>query len=121
LYEAVSKSFRTGLLEREPQMLQLSATKCSYIAILWISLVSFAAITLCAAFQRVFVVVYFVNRLESGNFWIHLRIHHSSSNEPIVTLPWRYLNNTRQPVYISVVWICNTLRQRCMQCLVNEN
>jgi hypothetical protein len=30
----VSKSFRTGRLERELQMVQLSATRCSFIAIL---------------------------------------------------------------------------------------
>jgi hypothetical protein len=43
-------------------MIQLSATRCSCIAILWVSLVSFAAITLCVASQRVFtvIVVYFV-------------------------------------------------------------
>jgi hypothetical protein len=42
-------------------MVQLSATRCSCIAILWVSLVSFAAITLCVASQRVFIaVVYFV-------------------------------------------------------------
>jgi hypothetical protein len=34
--------------------------RCSCIAILWISLVSFATITLCVAAQRVFIVVYFV-------------------------------------------------------------
>jgi hypothetical protein len=33
-YEGVSKSFRTGRLERELQMVQLSATRCSCIAIL---------------------------------------------------------------------------------------
>jgi hypothetical protein len=33
-YEDVSRSFRTGRLERELQMIQLSATMCSYIAIL---------------------------------------------------------------------------------------
>jgi hypothetical protein len=33
-YEDVSKSFRTGLLERELQMVQLSATRCSCIAII---------------------------------------------------------------------------------------
>jgi hypothetical protein len=49
LYEAVSKSFRTGRLERELQMVQLSATRYSCIAILWVSLVCFAAITLCVA------------------------------------------------------------------------
>jgi hypothetical protein len=53
----VSKSFRTGLLERELQMVQPSATRCSCIAILWVSLVSFVAITLCVVSQRVFIVV----------------------------------------------------------------
>jgi hypothetical protein len=33
-YEDVYKSFRTGRLERELQMVQLSATRCSCIAIL---------------------------------------------------------------------------------------
>jgi hypothetical protein len=32
--------------------------------------VGFAAITLCVASQRVFIVVYFV-MIQSGNFWIH--------------------------------------------------
>jgi hypothetical protein len=38
-------------------MVQLSATRCSCMAVLWVSLVSFAAITLCVASHRVFVVV----------------------------------------------------------------
>jgi hypothetical protein len=60
-YEGVTKSLRTGHLEREIQMVQLSATRCSCVAILWVSLVSFAAITLCVASQRVFIaVVYFI-------------------------------------------------------------
>jgi hypothetical protein len=33
-YEVVSRTFRTGHPERELQMVQLSATRCSYIAIL---------------------------------------------------------------------------------------
>jgi len=33
-HEAVSKSLRTGRLERELQMVQLSAARCSFIAIL---------------------------------------------------------------------------------------
>jgi hypothetical protein len=33
-YEGVFKSFRTGLLERQLQMVQLCATRCSCIAIL---------------------------------------------------------------------------------------
>jgi hypothetical protein len=74
-YDRVSKSFRTGRLEWELQMIQLSATMCSCIAILWVSLVSFAAITLYITFQGVFIVVgiYFV-RAQSGNFWIHSHI-----------------------------------------------
>jgi hypothetical protein len=61
-YKGVSKSFRTGGLDRELQMVQISATRCSFIAILLVSLVSFAAITFCVASQRVFnvVSVYFV-------------------------------------------------------------
>jgi len=55
-YEGVSRSFRTGCLERKLQMVYLSATKCSYIAILWVSLVSFAAITLYVASQRVSIM-----------------------------------------------------------------
>jgi hypothetical protein len=34
LYEVVSKSFRTGRPERELQMVQLSAIRCSCIAVL---------------------------------------------------------------------------------------
>jgi hypothetical protein len=60
-YEGVSKSYRTGRLERELQIVQLYATRCSCIAVLWVSRVSFAAITLCITSQRVLiVVVYFV-------------------------------------------------------------
>jgi hypothetical protein len=61
-YEGVSKSVRIGRLEEELQMEQLSATRCSCIAILWVNLVRFAAINLCVASQRVFIiiVVYFV-------------------------------------------------------------
>jgi hypothetical protein len=57
MYEGVSKSYRTRRLEREPQMAQFSATRCSCIAILWISLVRFAAITLYIASQGLFIVV----------------------------------------------------------------
>jgi hypothetical protein len=46
----------------ELQMEQLSATRCSCITILWLSLVSFPAVTLCVASQRVIpkVSVHFV-------------------------------------------------------------
>jgi hypothetical protein len=70
-HDDVSKSFRTGRLERILQMVKLSATRCSCIAILSVSLVSFVAITLCVASRRVFVVVvvvvcFFIT--QSGNF-----------------------------------------------------
>jgi hypothetical protein len=55
----ISKSFRSGRPERKLQMIQLSATGCSCMAILWVSLASFAAVTLCVASELVFVV-YFV-------------------------------------------------------------
>jgi hypothetical protein len=73
-YEGVTKSFRTGRLERELQMVQLSATRRSCNAILCVSLGSFATITLCVASQRVFIAVgvYFVVT-QSGNFWIQPR------------------------------------------------
>jgi hypothetical protein len=51
-------------------MEQLSATRCSRIAILSVSLVSFATITLRVASQRVFVVVYFVSD-SVRKIWIH--------------------------------------------------
>jgi len=57
IYEGIPKSFRTGRVEQELQMVQLSATTCTCTAILWVSLVSFAAITLCVASQRAFIVV----------------------------------------------------------------
>jgi hypothetical protein len=74
LYDGVSISFRTGRLGRELQQIQLSATRCSCIAILWVSLVSFAAITLCVASQRVFIVIVYFVIDTVRNFWIQPRI-----------------------------------------------
>jgi hypothetical protein len=55
-------------------MVQLSATRCICIATLWVSLVSFAAITLCVATELMFIVVVYFVMTQSGNFWIHPRI-----------------------------------------------
>jgi hypothetical protein len=44
-------------MELELQMVQLSATRCSCVAVLRVSLVSFAAITLCVTSQRMFVII----------------------------------------------------------------
>jgi hypothetical protein len=62
-YEGVSKSFQTGCLEWELQTVQLSAMRCRCIAVLWDSLVSFTAITLCIASEWVFV--YFVDSVQN--------------------------------------------------------
>jgi hypothetical protein len=70
--DGVSKSFRTGRLEPELQMVQLSASRWSRITISWVSLVSFAGITLCVA-SRVFVVISLLT--QSGNCWIHPRTY----------------------------------------------
>jgi hypothetical protein len=70
-YESVSKSFRTGRLERELQMVQFSATKCSCIAILWASLVSFAAITFVLLLNECLLLWGYISlSIQSGNFWI---------------------------------------------------
>jgi len=53
IYEGVSKSFWTGRLEQELKIVKPSATRCNYIAILWVNLMHFAGITLCVASQRV--------------------------------------------------------------------
>jgi hypothetical protein len=56
------QKFPDWRLERELRMVQLSATRCSCIGILWVSLASFVAITLWRGQQRVLpkVNVYFV-------------------------------------------------------------
>jgi hypothetical protein len=51
-YEGVSKSFRTDHLELELQMVQLFPISCSCVAILWVSVVSFAAMTLCVIDEK---------------------------------------------------------------------
>jgi lysophospholipid acyltransferase (LPLAT)-like uncharacterized protein len=57
MYEDVTIIFRTSRLERGLQMVHLSATRYCCIVILWVGLVSFAAITFCVASQRVFIIV----------------------------------------------------------------
>jgi hypothetical protein len=98
--KGVSKSFRSGHLERELQMTQFFDTKCSCIAILWVSLVSFVAIILCVASQRAMpkVRIYFiidsVRKLLDGHSYHH---HHlitgflspGNSLEPVWTPPLR--------------------------------
>jgi hypothetical protein len=106
IYEGVSKSFRTGRLERELQMVQLSATRCSYIAILSISLASFDAITFWIASQRVFVVVsvYFV-MTQSGNVWIHPHMDVSEFHHSTCTLlRTRYFAHKHLSSWFEFIW-----------------
>jgi hypothetical protein len=70
------------------QMVQLSAIKCICIAISWVSLVSFASITLCVASQWVFIVVgvYFVidsvrKLLDTPSHLIWTRHRHINNRE----------------------------------------
>jgi len=61
------QKFPNRLPGAEPQMREFSATRCSCIVILWISLVNFAVIILCVTYQRVFFVVISLST-RSGNF-----------------------------------------------------
>jgi hypothetical protein len=94
-YEGVSKSFRTGRLERELQMAHLSATRCSCIAILWVSLVSFATITICVASQRAILKVSVNFVIDSVRKLLDTPSYASShadawriSQESICVFPW---------------------------------
>jgi hypothetical protein len=102
-YEGVSKSFQTGRLERELQMVQLSATRCSCITILWVSLVTFATVTLCVASQRVFVVVVFSLSTQSGNFRMQPHILCAPSVYYVGMLTYKWFL-AAQPSY----WACYT-------------
>jgi hypothetical protein len=80
-------------------MVQLSAIKCSCICILWVSLVSVAAIKLCVASQRVFIVVsvYFVidpvrKRLDTPSYlvgpfrpMVGQSEHHVKNSEAVIS------------------------------------
>jgi hypothetical protein len=86
-FESVSKSFQTGCLELELQMVQLSATRCSWNTILWASLVSFTAIALCVASQ-VFIVISLSTQFR--NFWIHPGM--SATKSCTITVIWKVEN-----------------------------
>jgi hypothetical protein len=56
-------------------MVQLSAIKCSCITILWVSLLSSAAITLCVFLNECLFLLWFISlSTQSENFRIHPRI-----------------------------------------------
>jgi hypothetical protein len=72
--EDVSKSFRSSRVERELQMVQFPATRCSCIAILWVILTSFAVISLCVASQWVFIIIVVVIDFVIDSVRIYSRI-----------------------------------------------
>jgi hypothetical protein len=90
MYEGAIKSFQTGHLQWELQMVQLSATRCSIIAILWVSLVSFATITLCVASQWVYCLFHY--RLSPKTFEYNLVWSYPPQDAILHThrLPHRY-------------------------------
>jgi hypothetical protein len=101
-------------LERELQMVQFPATRSSCIAILWVSLVSFVAITLCVASQRVFiivVIVYFVigsvrKLLDTPSYIGHIRT--------IIKFVWQLLMQTtsiRVPDFVKIRSVVSKVKQ----------
>jgi hypothetical protein len=87
-------------------MVQLSATRCSYIAFC-VSLVSFATITLCVAFQQVFLVVDFI-MTQSRNFWLCPRISSVSFVFKLMASEIEYLKN----LYKAPLCVCVCVRAR---------
>jgi hypothetical protein len=121
-YVGVTKRFRTGRLERELQTVQLSTTKRSYIAALWVSQMSFATITLFIASQRVnakskcifhyrfspetfgYALVYFIqyfltNRLLQFKLIVQLQRWHKA-NAVIIQYLWCIDPRTKEPYSI---------------------
>jgi hypothetical protein len=67
-------------------MLQLSATRCSCITILWVNLVSFVAITLCVASQGYLSLSFISLSTQSGNFGHNLLYIFVDCRRPSVTI-----------------------------------
>jgi hypothetical protein len=113
VYEGVSTSFRTGRLERELQMVQLSDTRCSRIAILWFSLVSFATITLYVTSQGVFIfVVYFVidsvrKLLDTPSYFLRVLLPYSVPN---LCKRWKCLVN--QNITVLYCFLTKTVKPK---------
>jgi hypothetical protein len=107
-HEGVSKSFRTGRLEQELQMVQLSATRYSYTATFWVSLVSFAAVTLCVTSQRVFIFI--VVMTQSGNFWINPRMVPRKSVPEIWCFKISYCGSSRTVLNLFVYFILDSIK-----------
>jgi len=85
-------------------MVQPSATRCSCVVILWVSLVSFVAITLCVASHRVFTFAKhtFSYRLGPETFGYTLVLRQSSVTQDI----WNYssFHGTRRFIIMFIPW-----------------
>jgi hypothetical protein len=125
-YEGVSKSFRTGRLERELKMVQISAIRCSWIAILWVSLVSFTAITLSVASQRVIakVRVYFVidsvrKLLDTPSYNAIIMSWCVNRNSHCCLIPASW-NNPRSTMHLGAIYEVNKVKVKLSLCLTKH-
>jgi hypothetical protein len=85
-------------LEQELQMVQLSATRCSCIAILWVSLVGFAAITLFVASQQVLLTQ--SGKLDTSSYCFSSRDRHSNIHTDSIKEPLKLMNIQNTPIYL---------------------
>jgi hypothetical protein len=102
-YEGVSTSFWTGCLEWELQIIQLSATRCSCIAVLWVSLVSFTTINFCVAswvIQKVslYFVIDWVWKLMDTPLYTQFSV---------LTMPWNTTVNWFPKVFSVLLLHCS--------------
>jgi hypothetical protein len=119
-YECVSKSFRTGLLERELQMVQLFTTRCSCTYILWVSLVSFTAINLCVA---AFVIDSVWKLLDTPSYcciiWlVNSRLYDTTGK---INLTWHpHKNGVSQTGHCSIYLTVRKYHFRCSVIMVTK-
>jgi hypothetical protein len=87
------QSFQTGRLERKLKMVQFSDTRCSCVAILFVSLVNFSAISLCVASQHEFVVYFVIDsirKLLDIPSYVHIYVHKTAPCLPSIRITSTY-------------------------------
>jgi hypothetical protein len=103
-YKGVSKSFRTGHLEWELQTVQLSATRCNCITILWVlppyPLCCFSSVHFyCFSVQKLLDTTLYIRtqklnlKARQNIFPVHLSLLHSCIPRDVhtsITLWWTY-------------------------------
>jgi hypothetical protein len=87
-------------------VVQLSATRCSSITILLVSLASSADMTLCVASQRVFVVVVvlFLYRLspETSGYTLVRHVHNLELNSAAITVLHIFLLRSFNCIFLAM-------------------